>query len=334
MTNPPAVPQKPGMHSRNRHRSGYDFAALVAAQPGLGKYVRTNPLGVATIDFSEAAAVKALNQALLKYHYEVQHWDIPAQFLCPPIPGRVDYLHYLADLLAAAGYDEQSEVRVLDIGTGANLVYPLLGQYEYGWQFVGVDINPDALANAQSIIDANHGLPARISLRQQRNQASIFDGIIQPGEQFTLSMCNPPFHGSLEEAQAGSRRKWANLERAKKAGAGGGAASKQLSQGRDKAMHKSMQQPALNFGGQSAELYCAGGELGFITRMVQESARYPRQCLWFTTLVSKAEHLPALKRVLKQVAARRVETIAMAQGQKQSRILAWSFVDRARPGKG
>lgn len=307
------------MHARNRHRAGYDFASLVTAHPGLKKYVRLNPLGVSTIDFANPAAVKALNQALLMSCYGVVHWDIPAEFLCPPIPGRVDYLHYLADLLATSAHEKQPEVRVLDIGTGANLVYPLLGQYEYGWQFVGVDTNPAALANAQRIIEANPGLEQRISLRQQRDAHAIFDGIIKAGDQFSFSMCNPPFHASLQEAQAGARRKWSGLARS----------AGQQSQSRNHAQAKHHQQPRLNFGGQAAELYCDGGEVGFITRMVAESARYPSQCLWFTTLVSKAESLSAVKRALKQVPVQSVEVIEMAQGQKQSRILAWSFVEKA-----
>lgn len=315
---PAVLQQKLSMHARNRHRAGYDFEALVVAHPGLKKYVRPNPSGVSTIDFANPAAVKALNQTLLKLYYEVEHWDIPAQFLCPPIPGRVDYLHYLADLLAAAGHDDQREVRVLDIGTGANLVYPLLGQYEYGWQFVGVDINPAAIANAQRIMDANPSLQPHISLRHQPDEQAIFDGIIQRGDQFTLSMCNPPFHGSLQEAQTGARRKLSGLARNTEQKA------------RVKGLAKNHAQPKLNFGGQSAELYCDGGEVGFITRMVQESARYAQQCLWFTTLVSKAESLPAVKRALKQVPVRQVEVIEMAQGQKQSRIVAWSFVETAQ----
>ena len=54
------------------------------------------------------------------------------------------------------------------------------------------------------------------------------------------------------------------------------------------------------------------------------------QCRWFTTLVSKSAHLPRLHQALRDARAAEVKTIAMAQGQKQSRILAWTFMKAPR----
>jgi 23S rRNA (adenine1618-N6)-methyltransferase len=297
---------KSELHPRNKHRARYDFQQLIQASPALAAHVKLNAYGDASIDFSDALAVKALNQALLKQFYGVAVWDIPKQYLCPPIPGRVDYLHYLSDLISEthAGLAPKSEsIRVLDIGVGANVIYPLLGNREYGWQFVGADINAQALKNAQSVVDAN-GLTNAIELRLQTSASTIFKGIIQQGEHFALTMCNPPFHASLADAKAGTQRKWRAL-------------------GKQGAHKKSV---VLNFGGQSAELYCAGGEEAFVTAMIAESKQFAAQCLWFTTLVSKASTLPAVYRALDKVNARSVKTIAMAQGQKQSRIVAWTFI--------
>jgi 23S rRNA (adenine1618-N6)-methyltransferase len=298
---------KSELHPRNKHRTRYDFEQLVKASPELAMHVKSTPYGDATIDFSDPLAVKSLNQALLKQFYDVAVWDIPKQYLCPPIPGRVDYLHYIADLINQTHADLNAKakpIRVLDIGVGANVIYPLLGHREYGWQFVGVDINAEALKNAQSIIDAN-ALSNMIELRLQTSPESMFKGVIQQGETFALTMCNPPFHASMHDAQAGSHRKWRGL-------------GKHVTQRGNSAM--------LNFGGQSAELYCAGGEQAFVTAMIHESKQFAPQCLWFTTLVSKATTLPAVYRALKKVDARTVKTIEMAQGQKQSRIVAWTFL--------
>ena len=273
------------LQSRNLHRTGYDFSVLVRAHPTLSQYVRPNAYGDASIDFANPQAVKALNQALLKHFYGVAVWDIPKNYLCPPIPGRADYVHYLADLLAENGNTEQ--VRLLDIGTGANLVYPLIASQAYGWQCVGVDIDAKALRNAQQIIEAN-GLQQKISVRQQPNPSTIFKGVILPGEQFTVTLCNPPFHASAEEALAGTKRKWRGLGK------------------------KPPQ--ALNFGGQSNELFCEGGEAAFLTTMINESKLFAKQCVWFTTLVSKATNLPLVYRELKKVQAVTVKTVEMAQG--------------------
>jgi 23S rRNA (adenine1618-N6)-methyltransferase len=287
------------LHLRNLHRTGYDFSVLVQAHPTLSQFVRLNTYGDASIDFANPQAVKALNQALLKQYYGVAVWDIPKNYLCPPIPGRADYVHYLADLLAESNLNLKPEqVRLLDIGTGANLVYPLIAANAYGWQCVGVDIDAKALRNAQQIIEAN-GLQQQISLRQQAKPEAIFKGVILPGEQFTLTLCNPPFHASAAEALAGTQRKWRGLGK------------------------KPPQ--ALNFGGQSNELFCAGGEAAFLTTMISESRQFARQCVWFTTLVSKATNLPLVYRELKKAQAATVKMVEMAQGQKQSRFVAWTF---------
>lgn len=303
-----ASSEKAGLHPRNRHRLRYDFDQLIQASPELARFVKVNEFSNVSIDFSDMQAVKALNRALLKRHYDITDWDIPAQYLCPPIPGRADYLHHLADLLAVSngGVIPRGEhVRVLDVGVGANVVYPLIGHREYGWRFVGADIDPVAIANAQRILDANEGLAEAIELRLQPSASAVFKGIVRAGETFDLTLCNPPFHASKEDASAGSRRKWQNL------GKGG-------IQGRA---------PVLNFGGQGAELYCAGGEEVFVSRMIDESVQFATQCFWFTTLVSKAANLPGVYRALKKARALQVKTMDMAQGQKKSRFVAWTFLD-------
>jgi len=109
------------LHPRNRHSGRYDFPKLIAACPELGEYVILNPYGKQSIDFANPDAVRVFNRALLRQFYGIQHWDIPAGYLCPPVPGRADYLHGLADLLAADNggvIPRGAAVRVLDIGTG------------------------------------------------------------------------------------------------------------------------------------------------------------------------------------------------------------------------
>ncbi len=173
------------MHPRNKNANGYDLAALTATSAALAKHVRTTPAGTASIDFANPAAVKMLNRAILMHHYGVKGWDIPEGYLCPPIPGRADYIHSVADLLASCNKKNipaGAGVRVLDIGTGANLVYPLIGHAEYGWSFLGVDIDEAALANAQGILAKNPGLTVDIELRHQTVWDNIFTGLLRTGE--------------------------------------------------------------------------------------------------------------------------------------------------------
>lgn len=322
---PGSATTKRELHPRNRHRGEYDFAQLIQCEPALAAFVGTNRYGNLSIDFANPQAVRTLNRALLRQFYSVIDWDIPAQYLCPPIPGRADYLHYLADLLASenAGVIPRGDkVRVLDIGTGANLVYPLIGHHEYGWQFVGVDIDQPALTNAGRILSANPGLSERITLRRQPQPERIFAGIVGHNERFDLTLCNPPFHASLADAQAGTERKLRGL--ATSAEKRGGKRQGNLLRAAVTASAPST--PALNFGGRAAELFCPGGEAAFIKRMIAESAQLPEQVRWFSTLVSKSENLPAIYRALQAVDVQDSKTIAMAQGQKQSRFVAWTFL--------
>lgn len=288
------------LHPRNQHREGYDFARLVAQTPELEAFAISSPVGQTTIDFQDVSAVRMLNRALLKTYYNVYFWDIPANYLCPPIPGRVDYIHYLADLLACSNNHEiprGRNVKALDIGTGASLVYPLVGQSEYGWHFTAVDIDSAAIKSAQQICKFNK---LKITLRRQNICENIFRGVIEARDTFHITMCNPPFHASIEHANKGTQRKWANL--------GKGHSTK------------------LNFGGQNAELWCPGGEIKFIASMVEQSMEFADQCLWFSSLVSKKDNLQPLYKILGKANVAGFKVVEMAQGQKTSRFIAWTYI--------
>jgi len=294
------------LHPRNKHRHGYDFTNLIKAHPTLSPFIIQNKHNQQeTIDFSNADAVKALNSALLKKNYQIQHWDFPTGYLCPPIPGRVDYIHYLADLLKETNIPIEGKVSVLDIGTGATCIYPILGAREYGWHFVATDIDPISIKTASANVRANKNIAKQISCRLQNNNANIFDGIITPNEYYHLTMCNPPFHKSLTDASTGTNRKWKNL---------------------NKGNHPHKKE-SLNFGGQKAELWCQGGEVAFIRNMIKESKHYQKQVLWFTCLVSKKDHLSLIKLSLKKAKVTQIKVVKMAQGQKTSRFIAWSFAE-------
>lgn len=295
--------EKSNLHPRNPHRFRYDFEKLIKALPELASFVITNTHNEEqTIDFSNSDAVIALNKALLVSEYRIENWNIPSNYLCPPIPGRADYIHYLADLLAESNngtIPKGENILGLDIGIGANCIYPILGNSSYGWSFVGVDIDETALQNCKKIIGQNPKLSEAISLQLQTTPSYIFKNIILPEDKFSFTICNPPFHSSETAASKANSRKVNQLKSDEK---------------------------QLNFGGKEAELWCAGGEIGFITQMIYESVKYPFQCFWFTTLVSKKDNLKTIYRTLNKVGAVTIKTIEMAQGQKRSRFVAWTFL--------
>ena len=288
------------MHPRNRFRGGYDFAKLAQSNPALRPHVTPNAHGDLSIDYADPGAVKSLNQALLREAYGLRHFDVPSGYLCPPIPGRSDYVHHLADLLGPRAIrGERGAIKVLDIGMGASCIYALIGASEYGWRFVGSEVDPIALNSARTLVARNETVADLIECRAQTSATRSFEGIILPGESFDLSMCNPPFHASAAEAAMGSEKKRRNLARSNRG--------------------------VSNFGGRPGELWCRGGELGFVLRMIEESRHFRDSVRWFTSLVSKSAHLPRLQGAASDAGATEVRTIDMAQGQKRSRLLAWTY---------
>lgn len=288
---------KDKLHPRSFHNKPYNFQELTVKVPELKQFIVKNHEGNDTVQFANPKVVYLLNKALLLHFYHLNFWDIPNQNLVPPIPGRADYIHYLADLLKV--YDS-SKTTILDIGTGASLVYPLIGNAVYNWNFVATDIEPKSLEIAQEIIDKNVHLTSKISLRLQSDQKKILSGIIAKDDYFDAVMCNPPFFKSKKEAQAQTLRKLKGLDKQK--------------------------QPKLinNFSGESNELWCTGGELAFVLNYIKESALFKTQVGWFTSLISNEDNLKPLQIELKK-AAKEIKVIDMAQGNKKSRILAWRF---------
>ena len=281
-----------GLHPKNRFNKGYNFEELVANNPALKEFVAINKFDTITIDFSNPAAVKELNKALLFSFDKISNWNFPDENLCPPIPGRLDYIHHLSDLLS-----DEEEVKVLDIGTGATCIYPLLGAAAYNWNFVATDIDLDSLDSAQDIIDDNN-LDANIKLRQQFNEQQILKGVLEEGDSFSATMCNPPFYKSAEEAQGANRRKTRNL--------GNNAVR--------------------NFSGNNNELWYVGGEKAFLHNYLYESSLFKEKSKWFTSLVSKKDNIESLEKSSKKLGAIDFKVIPMSQGNKVTRIACWRFV--------
>ncbi|WP_274011708.1 23S rRNA (adenine(1618)-N(6))-methyltransferase RlmF [Vibrio parahaemolyticus] len=310
---------KSGLHESNAHRGRYDFKKLIASEPALASFVIKNPKGEDSINFSDPNAVKMLNKALLAAYYDIDFWDIPEHYLCPPIPGRADYIHRLAELLdgEVKGKYRHQNVRALDVGVGANCIYPIVGVTQYGWHYTGSDVDPKSIESATDIVERNVALNGKIELVQQMSESHIYRGVIQPNDRFEVTTCNPPFHRSAEDAAMDSQRKLDNLK-ANQRKKGVKQQNSPVKQGK----------PTLNFGGQNAELWCEGGEAAFIRRMANESQAFSSQVLWFTTLISKKDNVRPMRKQLEKLGVKAIRVVEMSQGQKISRFMAWSFMDK------
>jgi len=299
--------EKAKLHPRNKHRERYDFKSLIQGTPDLKPFVAANIYNDETIDFANPEAVKMLNKSLLQHFYDIENWDIPANYLCPPIPGRADYIHLMADLLCTNNYGKiptGSKIKCLDIGVGANCVYPIIGNKEYGWSFIGSEIDSTSIENIETIIKNNSFLKDVIDCRLQTNPKDIFKGILKEDEVIDLVICNPPFHSSRAEAEEGNLRKQSNLNQ------------------------KVVRKVNLNFGGQNGELWCEGGEERFARNMIRQSRQFKNSCFCFSTLISKQSNLESVYEALEKAEVTEIATLQMGQGNKTSRIVVWSFLSK------
>ncbi|MCL4159934.1 UNVERIFIED_CONTAM: hypothetical protein GTU68_017969, partial [Idotea baltica] len=175
-------------------------------------------------------------------------------------------------------------------------IYPLLGNAVYNWNFVGTDIDANAIKNAQTNIDKN-SLKESVELRLQSDKSQILSGVIKSSDAFTLSMCNPPFYRSEQDALEATQRKMKGL---------GNAA------------------PIRNFSGTANELWFEGGEKAFLHSYLYESSLHKAQCFWYTSLVSKKDLVKSMQKSLLKLGATQVKVINMQLGNKISRVVAWT----------
>ncbi|KAE8781922.1 methyltransferase-like protein 16 [Hordeum vulgare] len=308
------------MHPRNRYAaSAPDFAALAALYPSFAPFVAVSGGGRASVDFTDFAATRELTRVLLLHDHGVNWW-IPDGQLCPTVPNRSNYIHWIEDLLSSdliPRISNSSEtVRGFDIGTGANCIYPLLGASLLGWSFVGSDVTDVALEWAKRNVESNPHLAGLIEIRNAneapcsskpetvaeeavrenisepvdgvvRSIAPIFVGVVKDSESFDFCMCNPPFFESMEEAGLN---------------------------------------PKTSCAGTAEEMACPGGEQAFITHIIEDSVSFKNSFRWFTSMVGRKANLKLLVSKVREAGASVVKTTEFVQGQTARWGLAWSFI--------
>ena len=285
------------LHPRNKFNQEYDFIPLIKRVPELKKQLIKTPDDRTSLDFRDPKSVFLLNKALLESAYDLRGWEILENSLCPSIPGRLNYIHYLADLFKGR---PGKPVRVLDVGTGSSVIYPLLGAKEYGWHFVGSEVHKPSIQQAKNILAKNQEFRQTIELREQKNPDLILKGIIHAGEYFDAIMCNPPFYKSREDYEKTVTKKNSKL-------------------------HQTSEDLSTNFKGLDNELWVSGGEKKFISQLIYESIELKDQIGICTTLVSNKENIKPLRAILEYHKIQDIKVTTMQQGNKISRILSWKL---------
>ncbi len=283
------------LHPRNKFNQEYDFKKLIKRVPELKNHLIILPDNRQSLNFRDPEAVFLLNKALLEYGYQIKEWDTLPNSLSPSIPGRLNYIQYLADLIHA---QPKAKIKILDIGTGSGLIYPILGFLEFGWHFVASDTHIPSLQHAHKIISSNPNLKKGIEIRHQEDSRRILKGIIKEGEFYDAIMCNPPFYKSRDDYRQTVLRK-------------------------NQKLHKETENSSANFQGLSNELWYPGGEQKFISNMIYESFDLKDQIGICSVLVSNKDNLKPLKAILEYHKIQDILVTQMNQGNKINRILSW-----------
>ena len=261
--------------------------------------------------------------------------------MIPAITNRVNYIHILEDLLTLSSPPLSSSGRDtpppppltadgLDIGTGANLIYPLLGAAIVGWTFVGVDITDTAIAWATRNRDNNPHLGDKIVLRQ------VTPGPFVSHASWRTDWPKDKNHHHHHHHHHHHREKVVGISTDNHTEKGGILTTGAVRAGERYAFcmcnppffeteDQCCANPRTNFQGTPAEMVCPGGEGSFVRRLVYDSLHLQHQIHWFSTLVGKKATLRSIRTELHRQGVPVVRTAELAQGKTSRWVLAWSF---------
>ncbi|KIH92663.1 23S rRNA (adenine1618-N6)-methyltransferase [Sporothrix brasiliensis 5110] len=294
----PAVPRRPDAYYRDLYKDRLDFRALARDDPDLQAVLHNGQL-----DFRDPAAVRQLTITLLWRDFGLK-LELPENRLCPPIPNRHNYVVWIKALM-----EDDGPAVGLDIGTGASCIYPLLACAQRPkWQFLATDIDAESLTFARGNV-ARNGLEDRIQVVARSPDERLICTGADPSAtspsspsypSLDFTMCNPPFYASADEMTASVAAK--------------------------------KQPPHSACTGAPVEMVYAardghaGGEIAFVGRILDESAKLRSRVRWYTAMLGK---LASLNVLVGQLRARGIDNYAVAafvQGTKTRRwALGWSY---------
>ncbi|XP_023015508.2 U6 small nuclear RNA (adenine-(43)-N(6))-methyltransferase [Leptinotarsa decemlineata] len=280
------------MHPRNIYKSPPDFKQLALEFPDFRQYVKQDITGKVTLDFKDIKALRSLSCTLLKKDFDLSV-NIPLNKLIPTIPLRLNYILWLEDLLSFIKTEEQ--VRGIDIGTGASCVYPLLAARKNNWFMLATEVDEASATIARSNVEENKLLNLITVLKVEKD--CLLQEVVHD-EEYDFCMCNPPFFGSTQELHPSFKSR--NLSRPK---------------------------PKNSFCASVNEVVVQGGEIDFITRLINESKQLGKKVKIYTTMMGHKRSLPQLKKLLREAKVCSFKDTEFCQGNTTRWGLAWTFCE-------
>ncbi|XP_018409607.1 PREDICTED: methyltransferase-like protein 16 [Nanorana parkeri] len=285
------------MHPRNRYKDRPpDFAYLASKYPEFKQHVSVSLSGRVSVNFKEPGAVRALTCTLLKEDFGLTI-DIPLERLIPTVPLRLNYIHWVEDIINYHSSDKSTVRRGIDIGTGASCIYPLLGATLNGWYFLATEVDDICFNYAKKNVEQNN-LADLIKVVKVPQKTLLMDALKEEsGIIYDFCMCNPPFFANEMEAQGVNSR---NPRRPPPS--------------------------SVNTGG-ITEIMAEGGELEFVKRIIHDSLQLKKRLRWYSCMLGKKCSLAPLKEELRIQGVPKVAHTEFYQGKTMRWALAWSFYD-------
>ena len=275
-----------------------DFLILIKEFPDLKKYIikqNEEKLEEISFEWSNNNLSLLMTKSILDYYFNIKYYNIPKGYLIPPIPSRLNYLNLINKILIKEINSQSrysSDIIGIDIGTGANIIYPILGNSIFNWKFICSEINDESYNNAKLILEKNN-LENEINLIKQKNKNNIFLNILNQENKYIFSLCNPPYYDYETEIKLDEKK-------------------------RDN---------EFNFD----EVYYKKGEFGFFQRYFIESTCYKKNVYLFSILIGKKANMENIndimntndnKNIIKKFNIQKIQT-----GNNLRYIIYWSFFD-------
>lgn len=288
------------MHARNRYKDKPpDFAYLASKYPDFKQHVQPSLNGRVSLNFKDPEAVRALTCTLLREDFGLSI-DIPLERLIPAVPSRLNYIHWVEDLIGHQDSDKSTLRRGIDIGTGASCIYPLLGSTLNGWYFLATEVDDMCFNYAKKNVEQNN-LSDLIKVVKVPQKTLLMDALKEESEiVYDFCMCNPPFFANQLEAKGVNSR---NPRRPPPS--------------------------SVNTGGVT-EIMAEGGELEFVKRIIHDSLQLKKRLRWYSCMLGKKCSLAPLKKELRIQGVPKVTYTEFCQGRTMRWALAWSFYDDVR----
>jgi 23S rRNA A1618 N6-methylase RlmF len=220
--------------------------------------VSKNKYGEYKIDWTDPHAVRELTKVLLDHDFGIKI-ELPIDRLCPTVTLRMNYILWLQDLMKPHILAQLQQSNAIPSIRGIDIGTGASCIYP----LLGVATNNWNFVATEiddvSLVWAQKNIALnqwqhKIELRKPPPN-SILLHIVYPNEQFDFCMCNPPFFASSEE-------KFVN--------------------------------PHTVCTATESEMSTAGGELAFVSQIIQESLTLRERVRWYTSMIGRKVNVKAL----------------------------------------